>query len=74
MHLRSTAHMHSDEIDGPGQLYIAPLTDFDVSLSDQTGPHMVLCPVCWLLTKAGTSFLSQRYGSLLSSERERECV
>ncbi|KAK7374748.1 hypothetical protein VNO80_08185 [Phaseolus coccineus] len=42
--------------DGPGELYIASLTDFNVSLSDQTGAHMVLCPECWLLTKAGTSF------------------
>jgi len=61
--------------DGAGELYIAPLTDFNVSLSDQTGAHMVLCPQCWLLTKAGTSFfVAEVWLFVVFRKRERERV
>lgn len=55
-------------------LYVLGLTDFDVSLSDQTwGPH---CTVSRVLAthKGGNQFLSQRYGMALCCHGMREKV
>ena len=37
------------------------------------GAHIVLCPECWLLTKAGTSFCRRGMALCCHRMREKEC-